>query len=262
MKTVVITGSTRGIGFGLADSFLSLDCAVVISGRNWPSVDKAVNQLATRHTAERVYGHPCDVTNYDQIQLLWDAACNHFGQVDIWINNAGTAHPQMPLWEHTPEELKAVIETNLLGAVYGTKVAYSSMLKQGHGALYNMEGLGSTGRRVKGLALYGCTKAAVRYLNQSLAREAEGSPVIVGALRPGMVMTDLISTQYIHNPQEWERAKRIFNILADRVETVTPWLAAKVLANKQNGMVISWTAGGKVFGRFLISPFHKRHVVD
>ena len=61
MKNIVITGSTRGIGFGLADAFLALGCCVVVSGRSQAGVDAAVKTLITRHPAERVIGLVCDV---------------------------------------------------------------------------------------------------------------------------------------------------------------------------------------------------------
>jgi hypothetical protein len=73
-----------------------------------------------------------------------------------------------------------------------------------------------------------------------------------------MVVTDLLTGQYRDRPDEWERAKRIFNILADRVETVAPWLAERVLANTQSGARIRWLTRSKLIGRFLAAPFRKR----
>ena len=259
MKVIVITGSTRGIGYGLADSFLALDCAVTVSGRTQEAVDKAVAQLSAKHGADRVFGHPCDVTDFEQVQDLWNAAQTRFDKIDIWINNAGLPNPQMDFWELPAEEIQGVVSTNLIGAMYGTKVALRGMLEQGFGAVYNMEGLGSDGRKIEGLALYGSTKAGLRYLDDCLAKETEGTPVLVGALRPGMVVTDFLTYQYEDRPpEEWERAKRMFNIIADRVEDVTPWLARQVLGNDKNGACISWLSRWKVMGRFLTARFRKR----
>jgi NAD(P)-dependent dehydrogenase (short-subunit alcohol dehydrogenase family) len=74
MKSITITGSTRGIGFGLADAFLSQGCAVTISGRTRASVEEAVKELGAKHTGERLLGHPCDVTDLGQVKTLWDVA--------------------------------------------------------------------------------------------------------------------------------------------------------------------------------------------
>ena len=79
MRSIVITGSTRGIGYGLADSFLALDCDVTVSGRTLAGVERAVEALSSKHQTENAFGHPCDVTRFEQVQALWDAAANRFG---------------------------------------------------------------------------------------------------------------------------------------------------------------------------------------
>lgn len=259
MKIVVITGSTRGIGYGVADAFLDLGCAVTVSGRRQRGVDTAVARLAAKYDREHVLGQPCDVTNFEQAQALWDAAKTHFGQVDIWINNAGISHPQGEFWEHPPERMQAVVDTNLVGTMYGSKVALRGMLDQGFGALYNMEGLGSDGRRVVGMTLYSTTKYGLRYLTDALAEETRGSGVLVGALSPGMVLTDMLTHEGSERSgEEWEATKRIFNILADRVEDVAPWLARQVLANTKTGVRIKWLTRGKIISRFVAAPFRQR----
>jgi NAD(P)-dependent dehydrogenase (short-subunit alcohol dehydrogenase family) len=258
MKTIVITGSTRGIGYGLADAFLVRGCNVTVSGRTQEKVGEAVVRLAARHGAERVLGYPCDVTQLGQVQSLWDAAQAHWGQVDIWINNAGIGHAQTDFWDESPEEIAAVVETNVIGAMYGARVALKGMLAQGFGSFYNVEGLGSDGRRVEGLTLYGTTKHALKYLTDALVQETKGTSVLVGALRPGMVVTDLLTQQYKERPDDWERAKRIFNILADRVETIAPWFADQILGNTRSGARFRWLSTGKTMGRFLSAPFRKR----
>jgi NAD(P)-dependent dehydrogenase (short-subunit alcohol dehydrogenase family) len=263
MKTIVVTGSTRGIGLGLAKSFLDLGCAVVINGRTAAGVEQTVAQLAANYEPARIFGHPCDVTHFEQVRSLWDAARTHLGRIDVWINNAGVSHAQSELWKQSAEQLEAVVDTNLLGTMYGSKVALTGMLSQGFGSLYNMEGLGSDGRKVTGLALYGCTKRAVRYLTESLVEETRDTPVLVGVLSPGMVVTDLITGQYEDRlPEDWENAKRIFNILADRVETVTPWLAGRVLENDKTGARIQWLTRPKVVSRFLLASLRKRDLFE
>jgi NAD(P)-dependent dehydrogenase (short-subunit alcohol dehydrogenase family) len=262
MKSIVITGSTRGIGYGLADSFLTLGCEVMISGRNQNGVDQAIERLKSTGHADRVHGQICDVTRPEQVQALWNRGRERFGKIDIWINNAGVGHAQREFWTEPPEEIRSVVETNIAGLMYGARIALSGMREQGFGSLYNMEGLGSDGRKVDGLTLYGSTKSCVRYLTGALAEEVKGSGVIVGALSPGMVVTDFLTRWYEKGTEEWERAKRVFNILADKVETVTPWLAKKILENKKNGARISWLTGPKVMTRFLSAPLRKRELFE
>jgi NAD(P)-dependent dehydrogenase (short-subunit alcohol dehydrogenase family) len=258
MRTVVITGSTRGIGYGLADAFLNLGCAVTISGRTEAGVEGAMSKLSAMYEAHRILGQTCDVTQIEQVQTLWDVAVDYFGKIDIWINNAGISHPRRDFWEHSPERIQAVVDTNVVGAMYGSQVALRCMLKQGFGKLYNMEGLGSEGRRVEGMALYSTTKYGLHYLTDALVAETQRTPVLVGALSPGMVITEMLTSEEVRSEEDWEKTKRIFNILADRVEDVAPWMARQVLDNDKTGVRIKWLTRGKITARFLTAPFRKR----
>ncbi len=262
MKVVVITGSTHGIGYGLADSFLSLGCKVAISSRSQDSVSKAVNSLQLKYSKDDVWGQVCDVSKYESVQSLWDNAKANFGRVEIWINNAGQSNPQAAFWLQSEEKIKSIVESNLLGEMYGVKVAISNMLQQGFGAVYNMLGLGSNGMHVDGWALYGSTKYAIKYLTDALIKETKGKPVLIGSISPGMVITDLLVGEDENHFRDSKKMKRIFNILADKVETVTPWLAKTILNNKKHGKNIAWLTKRKIAFRFLISPFYKRNILD
>jgi NAD(P)-dependent dehydrogenase (short-subunit alcohol dehydrogenase family) len=262
VKTIVITGGTRGLGRGLADAFLARDCAVMITGRNMVSVEGALAELGARHSPDRLAGQTCDVTRYDDLEALWDIAARRFGRIDVWINNAGSAHEAQPVRELDPATIRTVIETNLIGTIYGARVALRGMIAQGGGQIYNMEGYGSDGsmRAEMPISIYGTSKYAVRYLSRALALEVKNTPVLVGTLSPGMLATEMISGQYVGRPQEWERARRILNIFAERVETVAPWLADRVLSNRKNGACIRWLTPLKLAGYFALAPFRKREV--
>jgi NAD(P)-dependent dehydrogenase (short-subunit alcohol dehydrogenase family) len=262
MKSIVITGSTSGIGLGLAEAFLARGCTVTISGRSQNNLDKAYGILTGKYDNKRIQAYLCDVSQYDEVEGLWKAAVEKFGQVDIWINNAGAGNPQIPIENYSRELIDEVVGANVTGAFYGMKVALRGMKQQGFGSIYNMEGLGSSGPVIKGLALYSATKSALAYLTTAAAKEVEGTAIIIGGIRPGMVATKLITDQYKEHPEEWKNAERIFNILSDRVETVTPWLVDKILSNKKNGVRINWLSRSKVMVRFLSAPFHKRHIFD
>lgn len=257
MTTTLITGSTRGIGLGLAREFLKRGCNVVVSGRSQASVDAALVALGG---GAALFGVPCDVGDVAQVQALWDAGAAHFGRIDLWINNAGRGHPQKNSWELDQPTVQSVLDTNLLGAVNGCHVAVRGMRAQGGGHIYNMEGFGSSGSVRNGLALYGTSKAALRYYSRALARELEGGSVKLSRISPGIVITDLLD-QY-DDPADFARAKRIFNILGDRVETVTPWLVEKMLTNDRHAASFEWLTRGKVFGRFLTAPFNRRNLFD
>ena len=258
MKTIVITGSTRGIGYGLADEFLIRGCKVVVSGRTQKACDEAVGKLAEKHKRENIFGVPCDVSDYAQVQSLWDASAANFGKIDVWINNAGISNPYMEFWKLKPDTIKSVVDTNILGAMNGSHVALNGFLAQNSGELYNMYGFGSDGRMIDGLALYGATKYGLKYLTESLLKDTKGKNVIIGSISPGIVLTDLWTDLYEEQPERIERSRKIVNILGDKVETVTPYLAEQVLQNTKNGAAIKWLTGAKAMFRFMSAPFKKR----
>jgi NAD(P)-dependent dehydrogenase (short-subunit alcohol dehydrogenase family) len=260
MQRIVITGSTRGIGRALAEELLARGCTVVVCGRGESAVAATVAALASEHDRARVSGRACDVTSLSQVEALWDGTVAQFGGVDIWINNAGLSHPMEMLWELDPARVAQVWEANVLGTYHGARVAMGGMLAQGHGWIYNVEGFGSDGRLRKGMSVYGTSKAAVSYLTRALVAEAEDTPVRVAALSPGMVMTDLVVKELAKHPESLQRSRRILNIVADRLEDVTPWLADQLLSNKRHGARLRWLTTSRLVGRFLSAPFSRRDV--
>ena len=258
LKSIVITGSTRGIGYGLADEFLKQGCSVTINGRSQGSVAGALQTLSRKHGEGRVAGQPGDVTGIEAHQALWDTAVAAFGRVDIWINNAGMGHPMLNIWEMPVEMVQQVVDINLKGLIFGSQVAIRGMLGQGGGHLYNMEGFGSNGRLRAGLSLYGTTKSALRFLSRSLTKETQGTAVKVSTLSPGIVITELLTDPFKNDPEGLERAKWVFNALGDKVETVTPWLVERVLNNDKSGAVINYLTTGKIIARFATAPFRRR----
>jgi NAD(P)-dependent dehydrogenase (short-subunit alcohol dehydrogenase family) len=257
-KVIVITGSTKGIGLGLADSFLQAGCRVVISGRNPQGLEQAALQLSSRYGEASLAGFLCDVTRPEEIAQLWDSAVARFGRVDIWINNAGSAHPQQNLWEIPAETIRATFDSNVFGLLNACRVVIPRLKAQGGGQILNFEGFGSNGRSRPGLGGYGATKAAVAFINKTLALELEGSPVQVGSIQPGMVMTGLVLDQFREDPAGLEKFKPIFNIIASSVEEVAPVLARKILASNRNGAHIRFLEPWQLSLRFLMAPFQKR----
>ncbi|NET33253.1 MAG: SDR family oxidoreductase [Cyanothece sp. SIO1E1] len=261
MKSIVITGSSRGIGYGLADAFLERNCQVMVAGCSQDSTDKAVTALTAKYGDSRIAGCPCDVSVPEQVQVLWDTAIEKFGQVDIWINNAGVNHQMKSLWELSAKTLQTVIETNLLGLAYCSQVSIRGMLNQGHGHIYNMEGHGSEGQLMNGMSGYGTSKSAVRYMTKALVQETRGTGVKVSTLSPGMVITNLLDDQFKDDPEGLERAKTIFNAMGDKVETVAPWLADRVLENDKTGAAIAWFTPSKILWRLITACLKQRNLL-
>lgn len=256
MKHIVITGSTRGIGFGLAREFLQAGCRVTINGRSHESVERALTTLKESYpnADDAVYGYAASIESREALEMLWDAAEKKFGKIHIWINNAGIDQVRKYFWEMDATEYEQVIQTNLLGMFHGSHVAFQQMLKQKDGQIFNMEGFGSNGMMREKMTLYGTSKSALSYFTRSLALEAKNTNVKVGTLSPGMVATD-----FLKNSLD-EHNKKIYNILGDKVEPVTKFLATKMLQNEENDAKIQWLTKPKVIWRFATSMFVKRDI--
>jgi NAD(P)-dependent dehydrogenase (short-subunit alcohol dehydrogenase family) len=264
-KNVVITGSTRGIGRGMAREFLKRGHSVAITSRGQIAVDEALAYLTPFAAASgaKLTGVPSDVSHSEQVQKLWDLASSDLGEIDIWINNAGVTNTGAPIAWVPSEQFDIVATTNLVGSMICCQVALKGMQAQGHGALYNFEGFGSNGMQSPGNHIYGSTKYAIRHFTKALIQETKESPVIVGYMSPGIVLTDLtLAGKEKMPPKAWESVKKIYNILADREETVTPFLVDGVLENKKHGGRVHWLTRRKSAWRFFKSRFQERDVIS
>lgn len=261
---IVITGSTRGIGKGMALEFAKRGHHVVVSGRSQDAAETTARELQRSANGEsRLVGVGCDIARRDDIERLWQRSVDAFGKVDIWINNAGVSHPRQRAGDLHSRDIVAVQQTNLTGVLHATQVALRGMSQQPEGGtIYNMEGFGSNGMSRPGMSLYGASKFALTYFNQALLKELSSSKVKVCYLSPGIVVTDLLKRDMgVAGSAEFERTRKVYEILADRVETVAPWLVEQILRMPANGARIAWLTSGKAARRFIGSLFRRRQVL-
>lgn len=262
MKTIVITGSTRGIGLSMAMEFLRAGCNVVLSGRGEMLPEAAIASISL-FEGKYIYV-PCNVQNKASLQSLWDTSLEQWGRIDIWINNAGQNAPHLYSWETGETYTENIIKTNITGMIYGSQIASAGMIKQGHGAIYSMEGLGSNNMIQLKTILYGTTKHALTYFMKGLAKELKGTGIIAGRLSPGMMLTDFITRTPDGEQSEViadERFRRIFNILADKPETVAKFFIPRILRNTKNDAQIVWLTNSKATWRFITASFRKDRLI-
>ena len=262
MKNVVITGSTRGLGLEMAKEFLKAGCNVTIVGSKPESFDQAKEKLI--EFQEKFMYVTCNVRNLEDIKNLWLESVGKWGSIDIWINNAGQNCPRESLWDTPEEYIDAVVDTNIKGVMYGSKIAAENMLKQGHGQIWNMEGLGSNDLIIEQTILYGTSKRALTYFTKGLAKELNNTPVKAGRLSPGMMLTDFITkspTGEASSVTQDIRFRKIFNTLADRPETVAKYLVPRILRNTKQDAHLVWLTNRKSAKRFMTAPFHKRELL-
>ena len=261
-KNVVITGSTRGIGLEMAKKFLQAGCNVTLSGRH--EAMPQGNKTSILNYKDNYIYTQCNVQKQSDLQNLWDESSQKWGKVDIWINNAGQNSPYKFAWETSESYTQNIVATNIVGMILGCQVAAKNMIAQKHGAIYSMEGLGSNNMIQSKTILYGTTKHALTYFMKGLAKELEGSGIIAGRLSPGMMLTDFITKTPEGEPSEVlsdESFRKIFNILADKPETVATFFIPKMLSNKKNNVQIIWLTNLKAAIRFMTAPFNKRKLL-
>ena len=262
MKTVVITGSARGLGYNMARFFREYNYNVVLSDLNEEKLKIAKEELEKTPSEAQITYTTCNVSKIEELQALMNFAIEKFVEVDIWINNAGVNQPQKAIWELTEQEINTIIDVDLKGAIFGSKVAIEQMSKQHKGAVYNIEGYGSNDAHMLGLNMYGTSKRAVTYLTEALAQECEqqGNGVIVGKLSPGIMITEFTTHSLGNDKIELaEKTKKVYNILGDTPETVGKFLVDKMVNNTKNNVKFNWLTNGKAFTRFLTAGFNKRN---
>lgn len=262
MKTVVITGSARGLGFEMAKLFRKANLNVIISDLKEENLRIAKEELDKIEGKGKVEYKVCNVTNSKDIQELIDFTDKEFNAIDIWINNAGVNQPDKAIWELTEQEIGLVLDVDLKGAIMGSKLALEYMSKHNKGAIYNIEGYGSNDAMMKGLSIYGTSKRAITYFTQALAKESEElkTGVIIGRLSPGIMITDFITNALgdkgkIELP---EKTKKVYNILGDYPDVVAKFLVENILTNTKNNVHIEWLTNGKAAWRFMTAGFNKR----
>ena len=251
MANVVITGSTKGIGRGLAEQFVQRGHNVCVSSRSQADAQRVAEEL-TAMGPGKAAGIQCDVSDRSQVQGLWDFAAATFDRVDIWINNAGYATARFLVHELPESLVHTLIDSNLKGAVFGSQVAVAGMRDQGAGAIYNMLGGSFQGNRLTpGMGVYSSTKSGIWRLTKYLLEENKETGILIGSISPGMLISDnWFSEQKELTEAEWLEVKPVLNTLCDYVETATPWLVEQILTNKESGKRIAWLTGGKIMKRF------------
>jgi glucose 1-dehydrogenase len=239
-KIAVITGGTRGLGFGIAKAYAEEGAHVVVASRSQQAVDAAISQL--HGLPGRVIGKTVDVTDLSSVQALADYAIQQFDHIDIWVNNAGTAGPYGPTLDLAPAAFTQVINTNITGVYYGSHIAMRLFTKQHSGKLINLLGHGYKGPVIWQNA-YSASKAWVRSFTAALAEETKGQGVGVFAFNPGMVLTDLLTDVEViegseHRLKNFPTVVRMWAKPPEVPAHKAAWLASSATDGK-TGMLVS-----------------------
>ena len=193
-KIVVVTGSSRGFGYAIAESMLEAGATVAVTGRSQQAVD---NSLASLQSKGRVSGFVMDVREEEQVYKLVEDVIKEFGRIDIWINNAGYSNAAGMMLEMDPQDALEMFLSNDLGVLQCTQAILHYMLPRKQGLLVNIYGNGSFLRPASPTGLYGATKAWVTSFTRTLATELKGSGVQILGFSPGMMTTDMLTSPIV-----------------------------------------------------------------
>jgi 3-hydroxybutyrate dehydrogenase len=192
-KTAIVTGSTSGIGLGIATALAAEGCDVMLNGFGEPAAIERTRAALAEHHGVRTAYSPADMQRPVQIRELVGETLRHFGAVDILVNNAGIQHVAK-LVDFPEERWDAVIAVNLSAAFHASKAALPHMLAKRWGRIINIasaHGLVASGEK----AAYVAAKHGLVGLTKVTAIEAANGGVTCNAICPGWVLTPLVQQQ-------------------------------------------------------------------
>ena len=187
MRTVVVTGGSRGLGAGIVQSFLDSGDRVATCSRS--ETDAVRDWQANPDYAERFLFCLADLADRDQSTHFVQAVIEKWGSIGVLVNNAGVARDGV-LALLSDADTDTVIDLNLKATIHITRQVVRNMLVHGGGRIVNISSIvGLTGYR--GLAVYGATKAALDGFTRALARELGTKRITVNSVAPGYLRTDM-----------------------------------------------------------------------
>jgi NAD(P)-dependent dehydrogenase (short-subunit alcohol dehydrogenase family) len=191
IKTAVVTGANRGIGLEICRQLAALGYRVIVTSR-----DEALGQAAAANLVKskgEVVSHPLDVTSQESVLRLRDFVVERYGAADVLVNNAAILpDPSGRLLQVGMEKFRAALETNLLGALMLCQAFVPLMLERGYGRVVNVSSdAGQIENMVDDMPAYRLSKVALNGLTLMLADRIKGTNVLVNAVHPGWVRSDM-----------------------------------------------------------------------
>ncbi|MDH6521710.1 NADP-dependent 3-hydroxy acid dehydrogenase YdfG [Streptomyces sp. SAI-135] len=187
-KIVAITGASGGIGAATARLLAQRGAAVVLAARSSDRINAIAQDI--REAGGRAGTCVIDVTKAEDLQRLVSSTVEHYGRIDVLVNNAGIA-PISPLAALDTEGWSAMIDVNLRGVLNGVAAALPVFREQGSGHLVSIVSVAGLSGVSPSMAVYAATKNAVRTVHEGLRTESTDGVVRTTAISPGYVRTDL-----------------------------------------------------------------------
>jgi NAD(P)-dependent dehydrogenase (short-subunit alcohol dehydrogenase family) len=224
-KVIVITGAGSGIGAAAVRFFAKKEAYVVLADISFEKMVDISDSIPMECMIQKT-----DVSQYDQMQSLAGAVIKKYGQIDVWVNNAGIGPTQMlKTADHSLQDWERVIAVNQSGVFYGMKVALPAMLKQGSGNIVNvasLAGLKASGNNIS----YVASKFAVVGMTKAAALEYAKKNIRINAVCPGYTDTNMLRQLLEVKPEIEDKLKSHIPMgrfgKATEVATAIGWLAS------------------------------------
>ncbi len=190
-KIALVTGANRGIGLEICRQLLALDHHVIVTSRDEAKGLEAVKNLS--HESDKISYHSLDVGSDTSVRDIQNYVTNEFGTLDILINNAGINYDTwQTAAEADLEESHYTVEINLFGPWRMSQAFIPLMKRNGHGRIVNVSsGAGALNGMGAGTPAYSVSKAGLNALTIKLAAEVQSYGILVNAVCPGWVRTDM-----------------------------------------------------------------------
>lgn len=186
-KAALVSGSARGIGLAIATRLASEGARVVLADIDLTTAETSAKEIGANAVAQQL-----DVTSPESWAAAVAAANEKFGKLDILVNNAGIAGRSAPAWELSVDEWRQVIDIDLTGVYLGCRTAIGGMIERGYGRIVNIASIAGKEGNPNAVP-YSAAKAGVIGLTKSLAKEVATKGVIVNAITPAVIATEILS---------------------------------------------------------------------
>ena len=185
-KTALITGSSQGIGYALANGLAEAGSDIILNGRNIKKLKRSVESINTK---QMIFQLCFDVTDYEQVRQSIDKFEKEIRPIDILINNAGMQF-RTPLEDFPPEKFEELMKTNVSSVFNVSQVVAKHMIKRGQGKIINIASVQTSLAR-PGIAPYTATKGAVGNITKGMATDWAKYGIQCNAIAPGYFDTPL-----------------------------------------------------------------------
>ncbi|HTH53110.1 MAG TPA: SDR family NAD(P)-dependent oxidoreductase [Edaphobacter sp.] len=224
-KTVLVTGASAGIGYATALAFAKEGARVAVCARRVERLKELAEQITQAGVA--VHTFALDVRDRASVEKTLSTLPAEWSEIDVLVNNAGLSRGLMKFYEDDVENWEEMIDTNIKGLLYVSKVVVPGMVERGRGHVINLGSVAGYMTYANG-AVYCASKAAEKAISEGMKIDLMGTPVRVTSVDPGMVETEFSEVRF---RGDTERAAKVYQnitpLTAEDIADAIVWAASR-----------------------------------